>query len=131
MHTWHPLWWPGAVDAYPGILSAQEIAQDMRSMFEPLHVQDFDWLKLAHDLSSCHTALLQVYWADATSRGLDPLQQGPQWAMQQQNAALCASLGTQRRTGMSPKGLAPLLPAGMGKIPHMHNATPSGHRPLR
>ena len=117
-NTWGTIWWPGMLDEWPGIMSAHDVVEDIKDMFSLLPVQEFDWLKLEVRLASCNIAWLQVYWADASSRGLDPVQQGPQWSMQQKNAALCAGLGVQRRTGSSPKGMPPLLPPGMGKSPH-------------
>ena len=119
-NTWQTFWWPGVLESWPGVLHAADITADMRDMLAPLPMQGFDWNELQNRLAKCNTSTLQIYWADATYRGLDPFQQGPEWAMQQCNAAACASLGIQRRTGMSPKGLAPLMPTGMG--PHAHMA---------
>ena len=117
-NTWGTVWWPGVLETWPGILSPRDVVTDMQDMFAPLPVGDFDWHSLELRLATCNIAWLQVYWADASSRGLDPLQQGPQWSMQQHNAATCAGLGVQRRTGVSPKGMPPILPPGMGKAHH-------------
>lgn len=105
-----------------GLLTAREIVKDVRNQMEGIEVPEQVWMRMEDSMIGVDLRILQLYWMDATMRGKNPYELPPEWRDQKDKAANLASLGTQRATSQSSRGLHPLLPPGLGKEAHMKEA---------
>ena len=111
---------PGLVESYPGLLTVDDIVEDMALQFTNVSAV-LPWASAKSKLSATYTSRLQAYWVDTQLRGKDPGHQGPEWKSMRR-AKLGAAAGLQRFAGDSKRGLDHLLEPGLGKEEHMRQA---------
>ena len=92
------------LDRFPGLLTVQQITQDMQHQLQMLPASNLAWRCCetwdVHDLRRA-----QVFWIYVKMRGHVGSECGPCWAMQCHRAMVQATLGNQRAAGDSKFGL--------------------------
>ena len=76
------VWQPGFVESFPGVLSAEQIWQDVRLVFEDHKFDRLPWRTVQELFVQQDVAFLQCYWVYAVMAGSDPLEQGQEWLAQ-------------------------------------------------
>ena len=115
------VWQPGALRSFPGILSAHKLTIDMRDQLSEFSIPGEVWNRTQSRLDKIDIHSLQGFFMFAISRGCDPLSLGPFWE-DQHKAYNAAAFGTQRAASLSSRSLDPMIPPGLGKLPHMQAA---------
>ena len=117
-------WEPGF--NVPGTLDGHSLLTEIRLQFDKVDFRQAKrprmWERAKEDLRTVDLKSLQVYWMSAVSRGFNPLELAPEWRDQKHKAMHAASIGSQRATSQSTRGLHPLLPPGLGMESHMFEA---------
>lgn len=116
------VWEPGRLESFPGLLSAQNLVQEMRSMFDEFPVADSVWQVTEYNLSRCRLSSLQAYSAWSRMRGAEWEQLGPCHVDAAARTRIFAGLSGQRYPSSSARGLDHLLPPGLGKAQHMEQS---------
>ena len=111
------VWEPGF--SIPGLLTPSELCLDIREQLSPVTWSAGVWLQVEARMRTEDLRILQLYWMDATVRGCNPYEMGPEIPNRTQ---VNAQLGQQRAASSSNRGLHPILPAGLGKEEHMRQA---------
>ena len=117
----------------PGLLGANDFVKEMQALFIDLDIpvagkKKLPWVKVAQQLIRCEDdlAAMQVYWAYRYRLGWRGTSMGPSWATQKERAKLYASMGMQRATSVSSRGLDHLLAPGLGPTEHIRQALKLG-----
>ena len=108
---------PGLVESCPGLMSAEQLLQDVRQQFAPLGLQFPD----IHMTERARAAVrrLQIFKRDCLLRDRREELGSPQWAQQRNAAKSAVALGTQRGGPLSKHALEPLIVPGVGKAAHV------------
>ena len=110
------------VKSYPGILSVDEVLEDMQIQLPMVEPEHKAWKRTKSNLLKHDLACLQCFWVFMRRRGFPAKELGPFWAMQKCRAGTAAGLGTQRAAGGSKRGLDHMLQPGLGKDLHIYSA---------
>ena len=113
------VWEPGRMAAFPGLLSASKILQMTRLALQDCPVDDTVWQTCEHRLSHCDLPSLQCFSAWCRLRNLPWEELGPDLVRRRDRTAVYAGLSGQRYAAQSSRGLALLLPPGLGKEKHI------------
>ena len=86
---------PGVCESYPGVMASSAVAQGVLDCFQDMDLSEDDVSQWRTAFSGPHLdsalAKIQVYWVDATIRGRNTTECGPEWMGQKRRAELGAS----------------------------------------
>ena len=127
----HSLWEPGFLTNFPGMLSAPEVVEVMRLQFDQVQIAQPVWCAVEKNLSQCNLELPQAFAAFQRGRGQSWDHLPPRPLRARDRAEIFAGNSGQRYASDTSKGLDHLLPPGLGKEGHLHEAMrlPSPFRP--
>ena len=112
---------PGLAASVPGVLTAENIVEDMILQLpwlaEPGPRQP--WRLVTHQLAKLPLHQLQLFYVDEWLGQRNEQEHGPDWLPQRTRAAQYAGFGTQRSAGDSRRGLDHLIDPGLGPDRHL------------
>ena len=115
-------WDPCKRAAFPGLLDAPALVQDIQEQLGDFLVDRSVWQETTRLLSFCDLALLQLHVMFARGRGYDWYELGPTSLDRRSRAKVFTSITGQRYPSDSSKGLDFLLPPGLGKELHIEHS---------
>ena len=116
------IWEPGRIECMPGLLTSDDVVNEVASMFGDLPIDPCIWSGLRARLSVCQLPLLQMYCAWCRLRGLEWEVLGPTPVGARDRSRLFAGLTGQRYPADSSRGLDHLLAPGLGKEVHLESS---------
>ena len=116
------IWESGRIQSFPGLKDAHAVCVDLQGAFSSFPIDSSVWPMLQHRLGACDLPQLQLYVAWMRMRGQPWKTLGPVPVQGRDKSLLLAGLGGQRYPGSSNRGLDHVLPPGLSKEDHIHQA---------
>ena len=112
-------WDPTIGPNFPGLITRTSLVAEMKFIFSAERYRLVEW---DIPIDNSDLAALQTYWVYTQLKGMVPHSQGPSWSAQRFKAKAMATLGSQRATSDSSRGLDHIFPPGLGKESHLEHA---------
>ena len=113
------VWEPGRIQTFPGLLSAQQVVDEMQHIFQDFALEKETWNLTQVRLEACQLCKMQTYTAWCRQKGLDWEVLAPHPVTSRDRSFVYAGLSGQRYPSSSSRGLDHLVPPGLGKDAHI------------